>query len=386
MRTPSLRPAALATLALLATACGTAQPAARRPDPPRGATAGPIDPPRATAVPVDPPRATAVERLPPPVGAVLERHFRVRAGVVALATADGSLWVSGSGAISRIDPATGRLLARIATPSAGDLTHMAIGEGSVWATGDYDASVVYRIDPVTDRVAATISTPGPALGIAVGGGRVWVAIDREGPGEVIGIDPRTDRVTGAPIEVGTGPGQLVYGDGALWVENTAPASVMRIDPAAGRAVPIIGPVVVNYGATVLGAIAVGYGSLWSTANDHLTRLNPKTDQVTANLRIPRGNEVALAAGEAWVLAEPRSTSAATFHPVRHTAALYEVDPRDDGPVGKPVRLDAEEPIALTATDERLWVGDYTTETVTELRLVPRHAGPRLTQGGSLHPR
>jgi streptogramin lyase len=356
-RGPALTGTVLAlSLALAAGCASTPDPTAHRPDPPRPAAARPLDPPPS-----------------PPVRAVLERSVRVRSGVVTLAATDGALWVSGAGAVSRIDAVTGRLVARVAAPRAGDLTATATGDGSLWVTGNYEASVVYRIDPATDRVAAIIRAPGPALGIAAGAGRVWVAIDRQGPGVVLQIDPKSDRITGPPIKVGPGPGELSYGDGSLWVQNTSPASVMRIDPATGHAATVIAPAAVNYGSPVVGAVAVGLGSLWATANDHLTRYNPRTDHVIANLPIPRATEVALGAGEVWVLAEPRSTSAATFHPVKDTAELYEVDPRDNRTVGKPVPLDAEEPIAVTVTDQDVWVGDYAAETVTELRLVRRQA-------------
>jgi streptogramin lyase len=338
------------------------------------ATTRPANPPRATTRLAGPPRRAATTRPAdpsPPVHAVLERHFRIRAGIVALASGDGGLWVSGFGMVSRIDAATGRLTARIAAPHIGDMSQAAVGGGSIWLTGDYNAADVYRIDPATNQVSAIIATPGPPLGVTVGAGRVWVAIPRQGPGEVAPIDPRTDRITGPPAKVGLGPSQLAYGDGAVWVQNTSPASVMRIDPVTGRTTTIIAAAAVSYGSPVVGGLAVGYGSLWATANDHLTRLDPWTAKVIASLSIPRATDVALGAGEVWVLGAPRSTSPAVFHPVRDTTELYEVDPRTDRTVGRPLRLSADEPIALVATSKYVWVGDYLSGTVTQFRLVRR---------------
>ena len=47
------------------------------------------------------------------------------------------------------------------------------------------------------------------------------------------IDPRTDRVSGPPAAVGTGPGRLDAGLGSIWVQNTSDpnATASRIDPA-----------------------------------------------------------------------------------------------------------------------------------------------------------
>jgi len=126
--------------------------------------------------------------------------------------------------------------------------------------------------------------------------------------------------------------------------------------------------------THLGAIAVGYGSLWAAADDSLTRIDPRTSQVVASTRIPRGAAVAIGAGEVWVLSYPRSSTPTVFDPVKHTAALWEVDPKTNRVVGKPIRLDALQPIAVTTTHSNVWVADYSSATVTRLRLLAGTAG------------
>ena len=130
---------------------------------------------------------------------------------------------------------------------------MALGDGSLWVTGNDNASIVYRIDPEDNRVAAAVHGDG-ALGITAGAGRVWVSVPRQGPGVILQIDPKADRIAGTPIKVGPGPDQLAYGDGSVWVQNTAPASVMRIDPATGRVATAIAPATANYGSPAAVAI------------------------------------------------------------------------------------------------------------------------------------
>jgi DNA-binding beta-propeller fold protein YncE len=316
-----------------------------------------------------PPRRGARDpRLQRAVRPVLGARIHVPPRAVDVVAEDGTLWVAGPGTVSRLDPATGRVEARIRTPDTGDYSQIAFVARSAWVTTG--GGVVYRIDSLTNRVVATVHVGGSLQGIAVGGGRVWVTRTLQGPGQLIRIDPRTNKVAGPPIKVGPGPGQVTYGHGTVWVQNTSPRSVMRIDPTTGHVTTVIGVVPVAYGSFVVGAIAVGYGSLWSAVNDTLIRVDPRTGQVIASVQIPRAQEIAIGDGEVWVLAAPRSSSPTLFYPIKHTAALWEVDPNSNRIIGKPIRLDALQPIAVTAADRNVWVADYATATVTRLRLLP----------------
>jgi virginiamycin B lyase len=284
--------------------------------------------------------------------AVTEVH--VPAGAEDLVAGDGAVWVAGVGAVSRIDPASGRVVATISTPLTGEWSHVAAGDGSIWITSGLDGGrgVVYRIDPSSDRVVAAIAVGGTVVGIAVGAGSAWVTRPEDGPGEVVRIEARTNRVTGAPIKVGPGPLQVTYGQGAVWVQNTSPPSAMRIDPTTGRvsAAPVVG--------------AVGYGSLWAAVDDSLWRVDPRTGRVLASVHLPRAQAVA-AGGAVWVLAAPGWT-ALTWH----AAAIWEVDPNSNRVIGTPVALDLQQPIAVAATANDIWVaGGYMKGTVTRIPLI-----------------
>jgi len=299
---------------------------------------------------------------------VADRRTRVASGAVALATGYGSLWVSGFDQVSRLNPAGGRVLARIRTPGTADYSHLAVGDRSVWVTSSA-RGVVYRIDPSTNRVIATVHVGGPVLGVAVGAGRVWVTRPRAGQGQLIAIDPRDDRVTGQPIEVGSGPGQVVYGLHAVWVQNTSPASVVRVNPSSGKVTTVIATTPVAAGSPGPGTIAVGYGSLWSASIGSLTQVDPLSGRVRSRVSIPRGVAVALGDGRVWVLAYPRSSSPARFDPIKATAALWQVDPGNGRVTGRSVRLGARQPIAIAAGRRALWIANYDTSTVTRIRLV-----------------
>ncbi len=138
----------------------------------------------------------------------------------------------------------------------------------------------------------------------------------------------------------------------MWVENTS----QRIDPAT---------------RTVSSAPVVevpGYGSLWEAANDSLTRFDPRTGNVLASVHFFRAEATAIGAGEVWVLVAPRESSPdpTLAHAIKRTAAVVEVDPRDNRIVGKPVWLDAVSPSAITATATAVWVADN--ETVIRIPL------------------
>ena len=184
-----------------------------------------------------------------------------------------------------------------------------------------------RVAPQRDggarHVDAATHVGGSASGIAVGAGRVWITRPLDGPGDVI-----------------------------------------RIDPGTGHAATVVVARAVPFGSFGVGAIAIGYGSQWTAANDSLTRIDPRTSHVDARLRIPRAQALAVGGGQVWVLAAPRSSSPTLFYPVEHTAALWEVDPGSDRIVARPVRLDGAQPIAVTAGAKSVWVADYGSDTVT----------------------
>jgi DNA-binding beta-propeller fold protein YncE len=291
---------------------------------------------------------------PLPVRAVLGATIPIPSGAVDVAVGEGAVWVSGFGRMTRLEPDTDRVVAAVKTPGTEDYSHIAVGLGAVWVTAD--GGRLYRIDPTTNRVVATILVGGPIQGVEVGGGYVWVTRPAEGDGELIRVEPARNRVTGAPIDVGPGPVAALYAFGALWVTNS---SVVRVDPSTGT--------VSTMGFS--GRVAPGFGSLWAAWEDTVVRADPKSGHPTATVRVPRAQAVAVGQGRVWVLASPKSSSPTLFYPVKHTAALWEIDPMTNRIVGRPLRLDALQPIALAVSGGAVWVADYDSGTVTRFDLV-----------------
>ena len=97
---------------------------------------------------------------------------------VRVAYGEGALWsISSTGELTRLDPATGKELARVGLgikPSG-----LAVGEGSVWVTGR-TSPILLRIDPTVDAVDGRFQLPMKGVEtdltgeVAVGAGSVWV--------------------------------------------------------------------------------------------------------------------------------------------------------------------------------------------------------------------
>jgi YVTN family beta-propeller protein len=156
----------------------------------------------------------------------------------SLAAAGGSVWVSGNHGLHRIDPAGNRV-----TPVDVCCGEVAAGAGGLWMAMGMDRAVL-RVDPATGRVLARILVPptgGPEapFGIAAAGGAVWVTSEtpRPEPGDASllwRVDAAGNRFAGT-LRVGTVGRNHVTptvaaGQGAVWVTVGDADAVLRIRP------------------------------------------------------------------------------------------------------------------------------------------------------------
>jgi len=193
-----------------------------------------------------------------------------------------------------------------------------------------------------------IRLPPNPIDIAVAYGRVWVAEPRQGPGIVLRLDPRTNRVTGPPIRVGTGPGPIVAGFGAVWVNNwNGEGSVSRVDPASGAVTRTL--------VNTPQIDAVGAGSLWGTATyGGIQRVNPATGQVTATIGLPDAVRVIFFwAGWAW---------AEDTH-----GRIIRIDPASNRVAARVVPAGTS-PSSIAVGPNGLWLANYTTGDLLHLAL------------------
>jgi DNA-binding SARP family transcriptional activator len=240
----------------------------------------------------------------------------------ALEPAAGALWVASERerTVSRID------LRTHAERTIGEPHPVAFlahdDRGNIYASG-WDFPYVWQIDPRTVQIVRPFKVKTRALGLAVGGGSLWV-VDRLA-NAVTRIDLAQRRVA-ETIKVGADPLDATFGYGALWVANQDSGTVSVIRPGAAKPIRVDGipsPDGISAGAggiwvaaygvhavyridpdthSIVARIALGTPSdflfgvsagphgVWAFEDHHVVRINPATDRVVDRIRFPRGTE------------------------------------------------------------------------------------------------
>jgi DNA-binding SARP family transcriptional activator/DNA-binding beta-propeller fold protein YncE len=214
----------------------------------------------------------------------------------AIAATAQHVWVVNErdGTVSRVTRETGATQTIGRFPSVGFLT---LDErGNVYASG-WDAPFVWQIDPRSVTLTKRFRVRSRAIGVAVGGGSLWV-VDRL-VNSVSRIDLKSGRVEDS-IRVGADPLVAAFGFGALWVANSDDATVSVIRPGVAR------PETIIVRSRPFG-IAAGEGAVWVGSNTFSTvsRIDPDTRRVVKNIDVSRSGvesglfSVAAGAGGVW---------------------------------------------------------------------------------------
>ena len=227
-------------------------------------------------------------------------------GFPMIAYGDGAVWaINPDATISRIDPATGRIAAKVPAPESG-ARMLAAGDAGVWVLGE---NALTPIDTRTNRLGEPIEVGANSLtGIAVGGGSVWAGSEE---GLLWRVEPGPRPLT-RTIDVGAGVRYLAYGAGSVWAANWNDGTVSRIDPATNAVTAEI-PV----GATQ--ALAASSDSAWvSVAGGTRDGVLPATacGEISAGGRTPDvivASDMPLQGPEA---AEPRAVASAVRYVIQ----------------------------------------------------------------------
>jgi hypothetical protein len=226
-------------------------------------------------------------------------------GFQGLTVGPAAVWLwSGPGpGLGRVDLHTGRL-ARLPTPSEGPV---ALDASGVWTAccgaqdGQPGQPQVLRVDPRSGRVLARVRLPAQPpwweqiTAIAVGAGSIWAGGHA---GVLWRVDPwrgRLQATIGLPSVFGYEVSALTVGRGGIWAHNRAGVgTVVRVDPRANRLTPTV--------FADHGSVAVAGGAIWSVQDADLVRTDPTTWRTVAKLRVGEANlvDVAAAAGAVWV--------------------------------------------------------------------------------------
>ena len=226
----------------------------------------------------------------------LEGFFAEASGQVAVGA--GSVWAVGasedSHLVLRVDSETNRVADKIPLDSAP--TSLAFGHGSVWVASS-GRGTLSRIDPRTGEVTAKIEVGRGAADVAADGGSgdVWVACYGGAEPEhnqLSRVDPEANRVVAQipivePAQYG-GPQGVAMGEGAVWAQG-ARGGLFKVDPATNEVVAErdLG----GYSSD----LAVYGGSVWATAQvsdigTRLYRIDSRTAQVVASEHGPDPSE------------------------------------------------------------------------------------------------
>jgi hypothetical protein len=207
-----------------------------------------------------------VLRVDPTTGrALVVPEVDTGAPVVDLTAGAGAVWaVTSINGLLRIDPGTARLTA----PNPGPVSAIATGAGGVWAVccrGRGPRGRVTRLDPASGQVIATIGLPARPLAVGAGSDVVWV---RGAGGWLWRVDPTYGRQAGA-IRLATVPGaelagKLVVAGGAVWISDPGPGVVRRFDLRDGNED--------LFGADGRHLAVTSDGTVWATSGTRLLGL------------------------------------------------------------------------------------------------------------------
>lgn len=193
----------------------------------------------------------------PHVFAAAPVRVRLPGSAEGLAVGGGYLWVTspsdsgGRDTVFQIDLRTRRVVSSL--PVGTLPLYAAFGYGSAWIS-NYKGDSVSVVRPGSER-PETIEVSGGPLGIAAGGGAIWVVTFWSQ--ELVRIDPETRRVL-RRIPIGAGPLDVAVGGGAVWVTSRDDKTVSRVDPATNAVTEIIQLPVAPQG------VRVAHGRVWVT--------------------------------------------------------------------------------------------------------------------------
>jgi virginiamycin B lyase len=187
-----------------------------------------------------------------------------------------SVWVPICGnkpALVRIDAAKNTISATLPIAPAGPEGGVTAGGDSVWMVSDNNGTL-FRVDPSTDSVRQTVLIPPGSFNPVFSGGTVWIT------GMESNILTAVDATSGKVLEsipVGSKPRFLAAGAGSIWTLNQGDGTVSRVDERSRTLVATIQAGIPGTG----GDIDYGADSVWTSVFEvPLTRIDAKANRVT----------------------------------------------------------------------------------------------------------
>ncbi|HET7573505.1 MAG TPA: protein kinase [Solirubrobacterales bacterium] len=275
--------------------------------------------------------------------------FDVGSPPLRIAANAKGVWVTSErdGAITKLDPETGKRVWRSFIQPNADVAGVAIGRRWLWVSEPRSGHVL-RLDPDNGHVLQVIDVGGTPSAIALGGGRVWVA-DAHGLG-VTAINAEGGGIHQRGLPPHTAPLRLASGAGAIWVSNASTGFVRRIDLSTLRVGDAIPAGSGAAGITVAKLLVWVANSRFGT----VSRINPAIHQVQGEpIEVGEGaGGIDAGTSSVWV-ANARDDSVS-----RIDLATGEVE-GDPIPVGP-------KPGAVAVGGDAVWVANNGDGTVTRI--------------------
>lgn len=242
-------------------------------------------------------------------GSGMEKRLTLREAV-GVTSGRAAVWVAYDGnRLARLDGRTGSVVKTFRLGGKRlfrlrDSGFLAFGGDSLWLTipvlGQPNRrQQLARIDPSSGRILAKVAIPGdPSVPLVVGG-NVWIVgrIDNT----LTRVSQDSLRTRSIPLDVL--PFGVASGAGSLWVAHDFGRSIWRIDSRSLRVAARI-----KLGQRTRG-VAYGRGRVWATTETDLVAIDPGTNRVVRRIRLsgPRQDDgpigVAVLGGTVWVSVE-----------------------------------------------------------------------------------
>ena len=290
-----------------------------------------------------------------------------------MTVANGLLWVIAGYSIVRIDPQTDQVLGKPIPVSAQEnveLHDIVVAQDAVWVSiiGPRDITrrnptdSVIRLDPQTGGTVATIEVPRAPTSLVYTPGIVWVSNFGLRAKTVSKIDSHTNQLAEEPVRTGAAPYGMTAGDGSVWVVNHDEGTLTRIDPGTSQVIAnILLPKEPH-------RVAFGEGAIW-VGNWHdrsISRIDPGTDQVVGD-PIPIGyvaGNIAAGYGNVWVTSDYRGVQAFP-EPFEDHVVLVRIDPQTNTVVDT-IPLGGH-PVDVEVTEGAVWVSIQNPDRVLKIQ-------------------
>ena len=167
-------------------------------------------------------------------------------------------------------------------------------------------NTLHRMDPKTDQSVTIEVGKRPCSGLAAGFGSVWVPLCGDRPNVENGAKPGLARVdlktnqlvATIPMGVANSEGGIAASPEAVWMTTDIKGVLSRIDPTTDKVAAEI--------AVAPGSVACVYadGAIWVSSPEKsvVTRVDPKTNLVTDTIAVgPKPRFITAGAGSVWTL-------------------------------------------------------------------------------------